>query len=117
MEAEATEIETREQLTDRLRRRYKGMGFKPADAEPPLLKAVGLHGVHWIGRAVVAEDLDREEFEDELVRLADHRMDVDGERCPLDLVPAADCRERLRELLVKHHLDQRAHISVFTPVR
>lgn len=114
---ETETIESREALTERLQRRYKKLGFKPAPSEPPVLKAVGLHGVHWIGRAVVADDLSSKEFEQELLELSDRRMEDGGALCPLDLLPAADCRDRLRGMLATHGLDRRGHISVFTPVR
>lgn len=108
---------TRAELTERLERRYRSIGWKLAPSEEPLLEAIGPHGVKWIGRAVVGEDFESEGFEAEILDLADRHMPEGNELCPLDLLPAEDCRERLDDLLRRNRLDDDPHISVFRIVR
>lgn len=106
--------EPRRELTEKLRAHYRASGWKVAKTADGLLEAVGPHGVKWLGRAVVAEDLRDEAFETEILDLADRRMPNGGELCPLDLLPAPDCATELRELLDAMGLGRNTHISVYS---
>lgn len=108
---------TRDELTERLERRYRTIGWRLVDSEPPLLEAVGPHGVKWIGRAVINEDFESEGFEAEILELSERRMPEGNELCPLDLLPAEDCRDQLDELLRRNGLADDPRISVFRIVR
>ena len=103
----------RTDLTETLRTLYKRGGMKVTSSNG-LLEAAGPGGVTWIGRAVVREDFDAEEFEAEIIELAGRRMERGGELCPLDLLPDAACESELRDLLRRTGLDQRPHVAVYT---
>lgn len=103
----------RQRLTDLLRKHYRACGWK-IEADEDRLAATGPHGVKWIGRVVVTEDLESEEFEAEIIDLADRRMPTGGELRPLDLLPAPECREQLDELLKRTGLDRTTHVSVYS---
>ncbi len=105
--------EQRKRLTEKLRSHYRSSGWKVTEAEGRL-EAVGPHGVKWIGRAVVEEDLRSDGFEAEIVELADRRMPQGNELRPLDLLPAEDCQDELRELLDRNGLSRCTHISVYS---
>lgn len=103
----------RKQLTEILMSHYRASGWK-VEAGEGRLEATGPHGVKWIGRAVVDDDLRSEAFEAEIVDLADRRMPEGGELRPLDLLPAPDCREELDRLLERTGLSGHTHISVYS---
>lgn len=96
-----------------LRSHYRGSGWK-VEAGDGALEATGPHGVKWIGRAVVVEDLRSEDFEAEIVDLADRRMPEGGELRPLDLLPAPECRDQLDALLERVGLSGHTHVSVYS---
>ena len=103
----------RKRLTEMLRSHYHSSGWK-VEADDGRLEATGPHGVKWIGRAVVPEDLQSEEFEAEIIDLADRRMPGGGELRPLDLLPAPECREGLDGLLERTGLARHTHVSVYS---
>jgi len=105
--------EERKDLTAKLRAHYRASGRKVTESAGHL-EAVGPHGVKWIGRAVVAEDLESEEFEAEIVELAERRMPEGNELRPLDLLPAPECQDRLNDLLGRNGLGRCTHISVYS---
>lgn len=105
--------EQRKQLTELLRSHYRSSGWKVAEQDGRL-EATGPHGVKWIGRAVVDEDLGSDDFEAEIVDLADRRMPEGNELRPLDLLPADDAREGLEDLLDRTGLAGCTHISVYS---
>lgn len=102
------------ELTEMLRDHYKRGGWPVKRSENGILEAAGPGGVTWIGRAVVNDDLASQEFEAEIVELAERRMPQGGELCPLDLLPHADCEPGLRDLLHRTGLDRRPHVSVYS---
>jgi len=104
--------EQRQELIEKLESHYRASGWKVARVDD-VLEAVGPHGVKWIGRAVVPEDLEDEEFEAEIVELADRRM-PEGELCPLDLLPDEQIAGEVRELLRRTGLDRHTHVSVYS---
>jgi hypothetical protein len=104
----------RRELIDKLRSHYRSSGWKVSIAEDGMVEAVGPHGVKWMGRAVIREDLDDQGFEAQVIDLAERRMPGGGELCPLDLLPAEDCAAELRALLERTGLDRNTHISVYS---
>jgi len=96
-----------------LRSHYRASGWKVVEGEG-CLEATGPHGVKWIGRAVVEEDLTSEQFEAEIVDLAERRMPEGGELRPLDLLPDPDCRQQLDQLLERTGLSGHTHVSVYS---
>ena len=64
-------------------------------------------GVTWIAMAVLPDDLQDAGFAARLRDLADRRMPGDGRRCPLELLPAEECRAELDALLRELRLDER----------
>lgn len=109
----ASMSEERERLTGLLKAHYRSCGWK-IEAGEGHLEATGPHGVKWIGRAVVAEDLDDDGFEAEIIDLAERRMPAGNELRPLDLLPAPECRADLDRLLERTGLDRDTHVSVYS---
>ena len=52
---------------------------------------------------------------DRLRALGEERMPA-GERCPLELLPAAECAPQLRSLLAELRLDDAGHVEVYSLV-
>jgi hypothetical protein len=77
------------------------------------VRAAGLGGVTWIGLPVLAADLDDPRFEQRLLALSDERT-ARGELCPLELLPDAECAERLRSVLDRLRLRDRGHVEVYS---
>lgn len=105
--------EIRAGLLEMLEGHYRSSGWK-ATRSDRTVEASGPGGVTWIGRPVVAEDVESEDFETELVSLADRRMPAGGELCPLDLLPDERSEPALRELLDRTGLSRRPHVSVYS---
>lgn len=105
--------EERKRLTEMLREHYRSCGWK-IEAGDGHLEATGPHGVKWIGRAVVPDDLGDDAFEAEIIDLADRRMPGGNELRPLDLLPAPECRDELDELLARIGLAGNPHVSVYS---
>lgn len=103
----------RKRLVDLLRSHYRSCGWKIESADGHL-EATGPHGVKWIGRTVVADDLTSREFEAEIIDLADRRMPGGKELRPLDLLPAPECRENLEQLLDRLGLGDDPHVQVYS---
>ncbi len=103
---------TRQELREALERYYRGCGFAVARGGDGSVRARGIGGVTWIGVPVVAEDLEDEAFASRLRDLAEERMPK-GERCPLELLPAAECADGLRALLADLRLADRGHVEVY----
>lgn len=106
--------EERRDLTEKLEAYYRASGWPVKVGEDGTLRATGPHGVTWISRAVVREDLDSEEFEAEIIDLAERRMPEGGELCPLELLPAPDCAVDLQMLLDRAGLGGCTHVSVYS---
>lgn len=104
----------REQLTTRLTEHYRGQGWTTRTDLDGVVIADGPGGVTWIGAAVTRRDLVSGELETRLPELADRRMPHGGELCPLELLPAADCREELKRLLKRLGLADRRHVAVYS---
>jgi hypothetical protein len=107
-------MDMRKELTEQLRSHYRSSGWKVSSNGDGLVEAIGPHGVKWIGRAVVRDDLFDQGFEAEIIDLAERRMPEGGELCPLDLLPAEDCVIELRELLERTGLHRHTHVSVYS---
>ena len=103
----------RKRLTDLLRSHYRSCGWKIESAEGHL-EATGPHGVKWIGRPVVPDDLASERFEGEIVDLAGRRMPGGDELRPLDLLPAPECRRELEQLLDRVGLGDDPRVQVYS---
>ncbi|MEX2646127.1 MAG: hypothetical protein WD249_07695 [Gaiellaceae bacterium] len=93
-------VERRQELLGQLEAYYRGCGWPVEHGDDGTLRAKGAAGVTWIALAVVAEDLAEDGFGDRLLALSDVRMPT-GERCPLELLPAAECAEDVRALLAR----------------
>jgi len=104
----------RRELTKQLESYYRDSGWPVKTGDDGTLRATGPHGVTWISRAVVREDLESEEFEAQIVDLADRRMPEGGELCPLELLPAPDCAEELQSLLDRAGLARCTHVAVYS---
>lgn len=104
----------RRDLTQKLEAYYRASGWPVKQGEDGILRATGPHGVTWISRAVVREDLESDEFEAEIVDLAERRMPEGGELCPLELLPAPDCAADLQMLLDRAGLARCTHVSVYS---
>lgn len=105
---------TRNELTTRLADHYRKQGWATRTEADGTILADGPGGVTWIGTAVTATDLHSGELEARLPDLADRRMPRGGELCPLELLPAADCREDLEGLLERLGLAQHRHVAVYS---
>ena len=102
----------KQELRNLLTEQYKSYGWKTVPADDGTVRAVGLNGVTWIGLPVVAEDLADPTFEARLLLLSDERMPR-GELCPLELLPSADCADRLRATLDRLRLAERGHVEIY----
>lgn len=105
--------ELREELAATLERYYRSCGFPVERYEDGSLRARGIGGVTWIGLPVVPDDLGDSAFGERLLALANERMPA-GERCPLELLPAEECADDLRALLVDLRLERRGHVEVYS---
>jgi hypothetical protein len=105
---------TREELLTTLEAHYRGSGWRVQRGDDSTVFADGPGGVTWIGRAVVAADLDDDGVEERLRELAERRMDGGGELCPFELLPAADCKQRLEELLSRIGIADRGNVAVYS---
>jgi len=99
------------ELLDELERYYRGCGWKVERASDGTVRAVGTGGVTWIGMAVVPADLADDHFAPRLLELSDVR-EIDGARCPFELLPEPDCAGDLKSLLAELRLTDR--ISVYS---
>jgi hypothetical protein len=97
---------TREDLLGHLEAYYRSCGWPAERASDSSVRARGSGGVTWIGLAVMPEDITGEGFALRLRDLSGERMPGGGERCPLELLPAAECADELRELLSKLGLSE-----------
>jgi len=102
----------RRKLLEELERYYRGCGWPVERADDGTVRAVGTGGVTWIGMPVVASDLESASFEHRVVMLAGLRMDESGARCPLELLPDADCEAEVRAVLERLRLCER--VSVYS---
>jgi hypothetical protein len=102
----------REELAVVLERYYRDCGWPVIRAEDGTVRARGIGGVTWIGLPVVADELLDPAFQERLQALSDERM-PSGERCPLELLPSADCAAALRALLDHLRLSERGHVEVY----
>jgi len=105
--------ERREALAATLERHYRSCGFQVERHDDGSLRARGIGGVTWIGLPVLPGDLEDSSFGERLLALADERMPA-GERCPLELLPAAECADGLHALLVDLRLERRGHVEVYS---
>lgn len=91
---------TRQELLGHLDAYYRGCGWPVERAEDGTVRARGPGGVTWIGLAITADDLLDPRLRARLVALSAERMET-GERCPLEVLPAADCASAVRVLLAE----------------
>lgn len=106
--------EAREELLGRLETYYREGGW-PVKRDEDLVLASGPGGVTWLGRAVVPEDLaDDAWLEARLVELADRRMPVGNQLCPLELLPTPECKDGLQAVLDRSGLGSRGHVRVYS---
>jgi hypothetical protein len=103
----------RTQLADLLERHYRDAGWRVERSVDGTVRADGPGGVTWIGLAVVHADLEEERFAGRLLSLSEERMPT-GQLCPFELLPAADCADELRRLLVDLRLAERGHVEVYS---
>lgn len=104
---------TRDELIAALEEYYRSCGLRPERASDGTVRARGFGGVTWIGLPVAAEDVDDAGFEARLVELGAQRMPT-GELCPLELLPAPDCAERLYAILERVGLGERGNVQLYT---
>lgn len=104
----------RNALLARLEQHYRHHGWPVCREDDGTLRATGPGGVIWIGSALVREDVVAESLDQTLVELADTRMPVGGELCPVDLLAAEDCEDELRAALNRLRLDERPHVSLYS---
>ncbi len=105
--------ETRVRLAEVLERYYRGCGFAVERHDDGSVRARGVGGVTWIGLPVIADDLADEAFASRLLDLSEERM-PQGERCPLELLPAEECADELRALLAELRLERRGHVEIYS---
>lgn len=103
----------REKLREALESYYRSCGWKVERADDGTVRASGVGGVTWIGLPVVAQDLAEDGFEGRLIELAEQRM-PQGALCPLELLPAEECADDLRAVLVRLRLSERGHVGVYS---
>ncbi len=103
----------RKELLEALEAHYRGSGWRVKRGEDDTLFADGPGGVTWIGRAVVAADLEDEGVEDRFRELAERRMEGGGELCPFELLPSADCKDELEALLSRIGIADRSNVAVY----
>jgi len=104
---------TRNELIAALEEYYRSCGLRPERAPDGTVRARGFGGVTWIGLPVAAEDVDDAGFEARLVELGAQRMPT-GELCPLELLPAPDCAERLYAILERVGLGEHGNVQLYT---
>ena len=104
----------RNALLARLEEHYRLHGWPVRREDDGTLRASGPGGVTWIGSALVREDVVAESLDEKLTQLADTRMPVGGELCPVDLLAAEDCEEQVRAALNRLRLDERPHVSLYS---
>ena len=97
---------TRDDLRGHLEAYYRSCGWPVEHASDGTLRARGAGGVTWIGLVVIPEDIAEGGLAARLRGLSDERMPGGGERCPLELLPAAECAEELRALLAELGLSE-----------
>jgi hypothetical protein len=97
---------TREDLLGHLEAYYRSCGWSIERARDGSVRASGAGGVTWVGLVVMPEDIGGEGFALRLRELSGERMPGGGERCPLELLPAAECAEELRALLAELGLSE-----------
>jgi len=83
---------------------------EPRRAADGTVRVPDCGGVTWIALAVLPDDLDDAGFPARIRDLADTRMPGDGRRCPLELLPAEECRAELGALLHELRLDERVGV-------
>jgi len=103
----------KQRLVVQLEAYYRSCGWRVDRGEDGTVRASGPGGVTWIGLAVVPEDLAARDFEERLIELSEQRMPR-GERCPFELLPAAECAEELRATLTRLRLAERGHVAVYS---
>lgn len=106
-------MDTRATLSELLEAYYRRCGWKVEQYDDGTIRAAGLGGVTWIGLPVIPDDLDDTDFPSVLRSLSEERMPT-GELCPLELLPAAECADDLRSLLVDLRLADRGHVEVYS---
>lgn len=104
--------ERRQELRALLETHYQTRGWSFEHAGDGTVRAEGL-GVTWIGLPVLPEDLDDPGFEATLLVLGDQRT-AQGRLCPLELLPAAECKSDLTALLDRLRLRERGHVEVYS---
>ena len=82
----------------------------PERAEDGTVRVRDCGGVIWIAMAVVPNDLQDDGFGERLRDLANQHMPGDGRRCPLELLPAEECRPAVEALLRTLRLDDRVGV-------
>ncbi len=105
--------EARDALLAELEAYYQGCGWKVDRPGDGTVRAAGPGGVTWIGLAVVREDLAEDGFQDRLLDLSEQRM-PQGQLCPLELLPSAECADELRAALERLRLSERGHVAVYS---
>lgn len=103
---------SRLELEALLEQHYRSAGWKVGRADDGTVRATGLGGVTWIGLPIVPEDLD-ESFEARLLALSAEHM-PHGQLCPLELLPATECAERVRGLVDRLRLRDRGNLEVYS---
>lgn len=83
---------------------------EPKRAEDGTVRVGDCGGVTWIAMAVVPQDLDDPAFPARLRELSSRRMPEDGRLCPLELLPAKECRAELGALLRELRLVERVGV-------
>lgn len=107
--------EQRAALQAILEQHYRANGWTPIGREAGgVLCASGPGGVSWFGLAVVPHDLSSATLADVIQELADRRMPDRGERCVLDLLPAAECHDAVQRLLAELGLAGRRNITLYS---
>ncbi len=103
---------TRDELVAALEEYYRSCGLRPERAPDGTVRARGFGGVTWIGLPVATEDVDDAGFEARLLELGAERMPT-GELCPLELLPAPDCAERLYAILERVGLGDHGNVQLY----
>ena len=104
---------TRDDLLGHLEAYYRSCGWPVEHASDGTLRARGAGGVTWIGLVVMPEDIAAGDLAAWLRELSGERMPGGGERCPLELLPAAECAEELRALLAELGLSELVSVYSF----
>ena len=101
---------TRDELRGHLEAYYRSCGWPVEFSSDGTLRARGAGGVTWIGLVVMPGDIAGDGLAVRLRELSDERMPGGGERCPLELLPAAECADELRALLAELGLSEVASV-------